>query len=51
MVIFVKYYISEFCYKNDGNILFSHAEIIKDISKHFVGGDLTTSDFCKGIKG
>lgn len=31
-------------------ILLSHAEVGEDISEDFVGGDLTTGDFGKGIK-
>ena len=31
--------------------LFTHAEIFKDISEDFVGGDLTTCNFSKDVDG
>ena len=32
-------------------ILLSDAEVLKNITKDFVGGDLTTGDFSKGVEG
>ena len=34
-----------------GGFLFAHAEVAKDIAKDFVGGDLTTGDFCESVEG
>ena len=31
-------------------LLFAHAEVGEDVSEDFVGGNLTTGDFSKGIK-